>query len=233
VPAINPSEIPAGFTLAQLSPYFKKITFGGVSPSNPYYYGTITLSSYGLAPSDTVDITGWQIKTNRGGEYIPQAIDLYDPSGLAAPSDIFLRQNQEVYIYSSPGPFNLRLNECIGYIGNTNKFTPPLPQNCPYVDEQAISKMGFTGSCESYIYSLGACQVPDPNNVQVPQTDYACQNYLENNFNYKACFNAHASDADFLSSQWWIWAGSSPLDEYHDTVNLLDRNGLLADQYVY
>jgi hypothetical protein len=230
---INPSEIPAGFTLSQLSPYFQKIAFGGVSPGSQYSYGTITLGTYGLSASDTVDITGWQIKTNRGGEYIPQAIDLYDPSGLTLPSDIIVRQNQYVYIYSSPGPFNLRLNECIGYIGNSNKFTPPLPENCPYVDQSAISQMGFTGACENYIFSLGSCEVPDLNNTPIPWTDYACRDYIENNFNYKACFDAHASDADFLSNQWWIWAGSSPLDEYHDTVDLFDKNGLLVDQYSY
>jgi hypothetical protein len=230
---INPSQIPAGFTVNELSPYFKKITFGGVSAGNAYSYGTITLSTYGLAASDTVDITGWQIKTNRGGEYIPQAVDLYDPSGLAAASDIVVGRNQSVYIYSSPGPFNLRLNKCIGYIGNSNKFTPALPENCPYVDQQAISKMGFTGACENYIYSLGSCQAPDPNNIQIPRTDYSCQNYLENNFNYKACFNAHVGDADFLSNQWWVWTGSSPMDQYHDIINLFDKSGLLVDEYSY
>ena len=230
---INPAEIPAGFTLAQLSPYFKKITFGTVSAGSFYSYGTISLSAYGLLPSSTVDITGWEIKTNRGGEYIPQAIDLYDPSGLAAPSDIIINQNQSVDIYSSPGPFNLRLNECIGYIGNSNKFTPALPENCPSVDQSAISKMGFTGACENYIYSLGSCQAPDMNSVQIPRNDYACQDYLEKNFNYKSCFNAHLGDANFLSNQWWVWMGSSPLDQYHDTADLLDKNGLLVDQYSY
>ena len=230
---IPASQIPAGFTLAQLSPYFKKITFSGTWAGSGSSYGEISLSSNGLSPSSTVDITGWEIKTNRSGEYIPQAIDLYDPSGLAAESDIFLAQNQYVYIYSSPGPFNLRLNECIGYIANSNKFTPSLPASCPYIDESAISKMGFTGECDSYIYSLGSCQVPDLNNAQISQSDDACRSYIENNFNYKACFNAHERDANFLSNQWWVWMGSSPLDSYHDTVNLFDSNGLLVDQYTY
>lgn len=230
---INPSEIPAGFTLSELSPYFKKITFDGVSPANPYSYGTISLSAYGLAASDTVDITGWEIKTNRGGQYIPQAVNLYDPSGLAAPGDIILGQNQYVNIYSSSGPFNLRLNECIGYIGNSNKFTPALPANCPYINQSAISQMGFTGACENYIYSLGSCEVPDLNSFQIPTNDYACRTYIENNFNYKACFTAHENDADFLSDEWMVFMGSSPLDQYHDTVELLDKNGLLVDLYSY
>lgn len=230
---ISPSEIPTGFTLGELSPYFQKITFGEVYPGNSYSYGTISLSAYGLSASDTVDITGWQIKTNRGGEYIPQAINLYDPSGLTAPTDIFLQQGQYVNIYSSRGPFNLRLNECIGWIGNSNILTPALPTNCPTANQSAISDMGLTGACEEYIDTLGPCEEPNLNNLQIPQSDYACRDYLENNFNYKACFLAHDSDTNFLSNQWWVWMGSSPLDPYHDTVNLFDKNGLLVAQYSY
>ena len=230
---ISASEIPSGFTLAELSPYFKKITFNGAWAGNGSSYGEITLSSYGLNASDSVDITGWQIKTNRGGEYIPQAVNLYDPSGLTAESDIILGQGQYVYIYSSQGPFNLRLNKCIGYMANAIKTTPSLPSNCPYVDQSAISKMGFTGTCENYIFSLGSCGIPNLNSSQIPWTDYACRDYLENNFNYKACFNAHLGDTDFLSNQWWVWTGLTPLDSYHDTVSLFDKNGLLVDQYTY
>jgi hypothetical protein len=230
---IPASQIPAGFTLAQLSPYFKKITIGSAYAGYGSSYGEISLSSYGLSASSTVDITGWQIKTNRGGEYIPQAIGLYDPSGLTAASDIFLGEGQYVYIYSSPGPFNLRLNECIGYIANSNKFTPSLPDDCPSVNQSAISAMGFTGACESYIYSLGSCRVPNLNNAPIPQNDYACRDYISNNFNYKACFDAHESDPRFLSNQWWVWTGSTPLDRYHDVVNLFDKSGLLVDEYKY
>jgi hypothetical protein len=231
---INPSEIPAGFTAAELSPYFHEVRFGGVSPSNPYYYGSygqITLYTSFSQGQNPIDATGWKIASNRGGEYIPQAINLYDPSGLTAPTDIILQNGQYAYLYSSEGPFNLRLNECIGYIAAQNKFTPPLPQNCPYVDRAGIS--GFTGACQNFIESIGNCQVPNLNSAQFPQVDYACRDYIQDNFNYRACFNAHVNDADFLSNQWWIWMGSSPLDPYHDNVYLYDKKGLLVDMYSY
>ncbi len=230
---IPSSEIPAGFTRAELSPYFKEVTFSGAWPANGSAYGEIILSSAGVPASSTVDITGWQIKTNRSGEYIPKAINIYDPSGLTPPTDIVLGQGQMVYLYSSSGPFNLRLNECIGYIGNTNHFTPALPANCPYIDPASISQMGFSGACENYIYSLGGCSVPNLNDPRIPVNDYACRDYLENNFNYTSCFNARRGDANFLSKQWWVWMGSSPLDPYHDTMDLFDRQGLLVDQYSY
>lgn len=234
---INPADIPAGFTAAELSPYFQEVRFSGVEPNNPYAsygsgsYGEIILGGELMQSSSPIDITGWQIKTNDGGEYIPQAVNIYDTSGLTLPGDILVSNGQYVYLYSSSGPFNLRLNECIGYIAAQQKFTPPLPENCPYVDRTGISN--FTGECQNFISSIGSCEVPDLNNAPIPNDDYACRDYIEDNFNYRACFNAHVNDADFLSNQWWVWMGASPLDEYHDNVYLYDRKGLLVDKYSY
>jgi hypothetical protein len=229
---INPADIPAGYTVAQLSPYFHIVRLGSVSAGTSFYYGTITLDDYDYnSPSTTVDITGWQIKSKDSGEYIPQAIDIYDPSGLAAPSDIRVKNGDTVYLYSSSAPFNLRLNECIGYVAHVANFQPALPSDCPSVDQSAIQN--FTGQCQEYIDSIGGCQQPDMSSPQIPRNDYACQDYLENNFTYKSCFEAHDGDANFLSNQVWVWTGSNVVDQYHDTVQLLDRNGLLVDLYTY
>jgi hypothetical protein len=227
---INPANIPAGFTAAQLSPYFQEVRLGGVSAGSSYYYGTITLNAYFNA-TGTIDITGWQIKSRNSGEYIPQAVDVYDPSGLAAESDIRMKSGDTTYLYSSSAPFNLRLNECIGYVAHVANFDPALPLSCPYVSSSQID--GFSGSCQNYIDTIGSCQQPDLSSPQIPRTDYACQQYLENNFTYKSCFTQHASDPNFLSNQVWVWTGSNGVDPYHDKVELLDRNGLLVDVYTY
>ncbi len=229
---VDPADIPAGFTAAQLSPYFQEVRFGDVSAGYYSYYGTISLyTNFPYNATGTIDVTGWQIKSKNSGEYIPQAVDVYDPSGLTPASDILMQSGDTVYLYSSSAPFNLRLNECIGYVANVAAFDPSLPLDCPQVDQSAIEN--FTGECQEYIDSIGNCQAPDMSSPQVPQTDYACQDYLENNFTYKSCFAAHAGDADFLSNQVWVWTGSNVLDRYHDTVELLDRNGLLVDIYTY
>jgi hypothetical protein len=230
VPAIDPSQIPAGFTIAQLSPYFHQIRIGGVSAGTSYYYGEIALYSY-LNANENIDITGWQIKTQDSGEYIPQAVNLYDPSGLTLETDIVLHQNDVVSLYSSSAPINLRLNKCIGYIAHTANFNPALPLNCPSIDRSAIQNL--TGACQNYITSIGSCQSPNMTNPSVLSSDYACQDYLENNFNYKSCFAAHVSDPDFLSNQIWVWMGSNVIDQYHDSVRLFDKNGLLVDAYSF
>ena len=227
--SINPADIPTGYTEAQLSPFFHKIRFGSLSAGSVYSYGTISLQNSSNETS-SIDVTGWQIKSNRGGEYIAQAVNLYDPSGLTPAGDIILKKGHVLNIYSNNAPFNLRLNKCIGYIGNVNKFTPALPRNCPYVNQSDIST--FTGVCQQYIYSLGTCSFPNTNSVSIPQTDYACRAYLDT-LNYGGCFKKHVNDADFLSNEWRVWAGSNVIDSVHDIVLLLDRNGLLVDYRKY
>jgi hypothetical protein len=229
--AINPAEIPAGYTAAQLSPYFHEVVFGSVSAANFYSYGTITLNDDDYNSTGTIDVTGWQIQSNVGDEYVPQAVNLYDPTGLAPASDINVKTGDTVSIYSSSAPFNLRLNECIGYAAHVANFVPALPITCPYMNQSQLQD--FSGACQSYIDTIGQCQTPALSGSQVPTNDYACMNYIENNFTYRSCFNQHSADANFLSNQVWVWTGSSPVNQYHDTVRLLDKNGLLVDLYTY
>jgi hypothetical protein len=229
---VNGMQIPAGYTIAQISPYYKEVELESITSGNSYSYGTIILNTnFAYDATGTIDITGWQIKSKNSGEYIPQAVAVYDPSGLTPASDIRVQNGDTVYLYSSSAPFNLRLNECIGYVAHVADFVPAIPLDCPEVNQSQIQN--FTGACQNYIETIGSCQAPNMSSPQIPQTDYACKDYLENNFTYKSCFNAHESDANFLSNQVWVWTGSNVVDQYHDTVKLLDKNGLLVDQYTY
>ncbi len=230
-PSVSPYDIPKGFTASQLSPIFHQIRLGNVSPGSMYSYGQISLYTNLTSQSSTIDVTGWQIKTNRGGEYLPQAVAVYDPSGLAAPSDILLQSGDMLNIYSNSAPVNLRINKCIGYLPVKTQFNPQLPQNCPYTDRSVVQS--FSGACQNYVLSLGGCQTPNFNDPRIPQNDYNCIDYLQHNFTYKTCFDAHRADADFLSREIRVWMGSSPLDQFHDNVYLFDRNGLLVDTYSY
>ncbi len=228
---INPYDIPAGFTANQLSPYFHKVRLSSVYAGYPGYSGQVSLYAYQqYNATGSVNVTNWTIQGNRGSYIVGQAIDIYDPSGLTAPSDIRLRPGDYINIYTatnSLGP-NLHLNKCLGYLAGAFNYTPPLPQNCPQVNS-GIS--GFSGQCQNYILSLGSCALPDPN-PPIPQYDTACINFL-NNINYRTCFDTHRSDSDFLSTEWRMWTGGAFLDYYHDQVKLFDRNGLVVDYYQY
>jgi hypothetical protein len=190
VAAINPADIPAGYTAAQLSPYFHDVLFGSISAASFYSYGTITLNDDDYYSTSTIDITGWQIQSNDGDEYVPQAVNLYDPTGLAPASDINVKTGDTVFMYSSSAPFNLRLNECIGYAAHVANFVPALPITCPYINQSQLQQ--FSGACQNYLDTIGQCQLPALSGPQVPTNDYACMNYLENNFTYRTCFDQHS-----------------------------------------
>jgi hypothetical protein len=229
--SISPSDIPAGFTASQLSPYFHKIRFSSIWAGSYYSYGQISIRNTSYQGESPINVTGWLIQGNRGGQYIPQAVNVYNPSGLAAPGDIYMKSGDTVNIYTSRSAIglNFRLNKCIGYLENTNDFVPSLPANCPAANRSEIS--GFTGICQNYILSIGSCQLPAAN-PPVPYNDYGCLDYL-NTLNYSGCFNRHQGDPDFLSSEWRVWTGNRFLDESHDRVLLFDGNGLLVDLYEY
>jgi len=229
---INPSDIPAGFTADQLSVNFHKVRLstsrGYVYTGSPYF----SLSVYYSPNAAPINVTGWYIKAVHGGQYIPRAVYIYDPSGLSAETDMFLGSGDTANFYplQSPMGVNLRMNKCIGYLSNSSKFTPALPNNCPRPTKNEISS--FSGACQDYISSLGSCSLPK-SNPPIPQYDYACQSFL-NTLNYKGCFDKYRADTDFIGHEVRVWIGPvSFLDTRHDKVDLFDREGKLVDEYVY
>jgi hypothetical protein len=230
-PSIPPDEIPAGLTLSQLSPYFHEIRFNGISQGE---IGLVTTAIYNM-PTSTVDITGWEIKTNRGGEFVPQAENVYYPTGVGDDADIVLTlsayNTEYVNFFSNSAPVNLRLNECLGYLNDTEQFNPQFSYNCPTPDRSQLTQ--FTGACQNYIESLGSCQSPDFSSYYFPHNDYQCEDYLQGKYNYNWCVSTYATSPNFFGDEWRVWMGSSPLDPYHDNVELLDRNGLVVDTYSY
>lgn len=234
-PTIPDYLIPSGFTRDQLSSYFQKIRISSAYASSyGGYPSEIKLYSY-LSNDEKVDITGWRIKAYRGEIIIPQAVNIYEPAGLAPQEDIVLSANNYVSIYSTNSPIsrNFRLNKCTGYLENIYDFNPALPQNCPSVSRSEISYL--SGGCQSYILSLSACSVPNssfynllPGNVE----GNTCRLFLDT-ISPNSCFQKHRSDSDFLSNEWRVWTGQNILDLQHDTVQLFDKQGLLVDEYIY
>jgi len=229
---------PEGFTVNQLSPYYKKVKIQSVYGSQ--YLGNVsTFTLYAdYGNKESIDITGWRINSNREEILIPQAVADYSFYGSLYPSDIKVIAGDYVYAYGSHPPVgeNFRLNKCIGYLNSNYDFNPSLSGSCPSVSNTAeISS--FPGDCQSYIYSLsGSCRTPKANDINrfTAQIYNTCRTYIENTFNYGACYKAHRSDPDFFSHEWRVWIGRQfAFDSQHDSIRLFDRNGLLVDVYKY
>lgn len=220
------------------SPYYKKIKISGVSYSS---YGnnptTIKLMA-NLQKEESVDITGWTIKSNKQNFVIPKAVGYYEWGVAQTDSDIVLKASHSVNIYSNTSAVgkNLRMNKCIGYLENTFDFNPALPQNCP----SPLLRTDYThlsGQCQSYLLTLTGCkEVSTSIYNSFPGTDEgnACRAFLNSiSANYSGCYNKHRWDTDFLSNEWRVWVNQNILDSQHDRIRLFDINGQLVDEYYY
>jgi hypothetical protein len=225
---------PDGFTVAQLSPYYGEVKIGNVSAASTYNSVAQFSLNANYSGSAAIDVTGWHLRSNRGDIVIPKAIMDYLPGGFGTPGEIALGPGNVLNVYSSISPVgqNFRMNACIGYLNNTYSFTPALPQNCaPVYDRSEI--VTFSGVCQNYILSLWGCSVPSANQINSFSGDSSCQAIL-NRFNYNTCYNRNRFQSGFFSNEWRAWLGSPiNFDPSHDRLLLLDRNGLLVDQYVY
>lgn len=237
LPHISNYEIPNGFTREQLSPYFRKIRIYSASAYSTANYPSKISLNYNLDKDESVNITNWKIKSNKGEIEIPRAVDNYNLSISAAPKDIILQNYGYINIYSNKSVINqnIRLNKCIGYLENFYNFIPSLSQNCPRIYESRSEIAGLAGYCQSYIYSLGSCKLPDTNIYNsFPGTEEGntCRNYL-NTISYGTCLKKYSKDDDFFKNEWWIWVDKTILDPVHDRLRLFDEKGLLVDEYIY
>jgi|SRR3989344_8139603 len=232
-PKITP---PSGFTVEQLSPFYKKIQLGSIRPARSYN----DTSSFILRPDysvkENINITGWYIKVNFGATLkIPGAINNYNPFGAFAENDIVVNnRSHQISVSSLKMPFgkNLRLNKCSGYLNSIYAFSPALPNQCPGVNRGDI--VNFTGACQSFILSLGSCRIPTSNEINFyASNDSACRDVL-NSLNYGSCYSRRNQDVDFLGNEWRVWLGEKiPFDAKHDRILLFDKNNLLVNEYIY
>lgn len=238
-PAAQPSAKPAptppsGFTVAQLSPYYEEVRIGSVSAGSWNGVSQFSLNASFGGATTTIDVTGWRLVSNTGQVLIPQAAADYNPTGFETPGDIMLGSGQVLNVYSSQSPVgvNFRMNSCVGYLNSTYSFTPALPQSCaPVYDRSEI--VTFSGACQSAILSVGGCSSPSSNEINRFAGDSACQAIL-NRFNYASCYNRNRFQTGFFSNEWRVWLGSPiHLDSSHDRLLLLDKQGLLVNEYIY
>ncbi|MEK7212694.1 MAG: hypothetical protein AAB686_03385 [Patescibacteria group bacterium] len=225
--SVRPEDIPSGFTREQLSPYFGQVQISAAMPGSDNWQGQVSLRASG---GDSINVSGWVIKSNRGAQYVPKAVDVYDSNVFMPETDIYLPGGGTLNIYTGTSAIgrNLRLNECLGYLENTVHFNPAIWTSCP-VDRGQVKEL--TGACQNYISSLGTCKSSAANPL-LPVNDYACQDFLSK-LNYRGCFDENRFKPNFLRKEWYAWGGSRFLDQYHDRVLLFDKQGLLVDEYVY
>lgn len=215
-----------------VSPYFGKVEISKIQAQS-YYNTSLIGLSFWLREGDKINVTGWKIKARKGQIIIPQAIEKYQPYGT--PRDIIIEKYGSIYLIGSSNPFgrdkNFRLNKCFGYFLNYQKFYPSFYTYCPKPKLEEISHLN--PYCQEYVLNLSSCQIPDYSNNLKIATDYQCVSFLIDNFSYSKCFEKHSQDQDFLMNSWYIYTNTDIVEPLHDTIYLLDKDGLIVDKYLY
>ena len=184
----------------------------------------------------TINITGWTIETDRARVTIPQAINkLKHPFLKDDSSDIKLAYREEALISVGPSPrgVSFRTNQCTGYLDQTGRFYPSLDEGCPRLDESEYDHLG--SACVKFIKRLKRCQIPDYSSNSAVSTDSQCISFLNEKFNYQACYLDYCQKVDFFEKEWRVFLNRSIdiFDNSGDKIVLKDKKGLVVDQYSY
>ena len=217
-----------------VSPYYQKVEIRRVyAKKDDFTKDYLMLRNN---KKETVNITGWTIKTKRETITIPQAVaKLGHPFSTSDNSDIKLAYRDEVIISAglSPQGVNFRTNKCTGYLDQLSQFYPSLDENCPYLEESKYSHL--SNACQDFIDGLSRCQIPDYSDDWDVSTDSQCTNFLSEKFNYKQCYQDYHREVDFFKDEWRVCLNKSIdiFDNDGDTIILRDKEGLVVDKYSY
>ena len=206
------------------SPYKGKVSLSYVSnlnnpnPSSEY----ITLNT-SISKNETVDITGWTLKSSRTGNWVKlggaSILPLIRPSDNqifgSNYQDVLLKQGDVVYVVKgfSPIGISFRSNKCSGYLGERKTFTPYLSRTCPLAKNEELPQFSIyldqDDECQQLISTIPVCRTPQSYmnfsklSDTLPQT---CINYLKTQINYNTCVANHIGDSNFAGREWYLYA---------------------------
>ncbi|MDZ4231822.1 MAG: hypothetical protein U1C72_01060 [Candidatus Pacearchaeota archaeon] len=231
-------QTPAARTFhTNLSPYYGKVKLSSLSVKSQPFSLRLTTS---LSSGETLDITGWTL-TSKGGSFpIGQGIERLHPTQNMTLRNIILRPSNQVIISGVAGPFgqgiNFRPNLCFGYLKPFYTFPISISSSCP--DNPKLGDVQYLRSeCQDFILGSGvstsSCKVADYTQFPEIASDSECINFIRNRYTYDACYALHSNESGFDKSEWHVYEPRTFGGSSHDTIKLLDKQGLLVNQYVY
>lgn len=237
-----PASLAGGSDLGPLSPYrgivrMNHYVSGAGSPDPGNEYIEISVAQNAGVP---VNLSEWTLKSDATGDasIIPKGTEVPTSGIVNAAQDIVLTPGKRALVISGRSPIgaSFRENKCVGYFSTFQRFSPPLPQNCPVPSDELASFYGTDyirdAACIEYANKLSRCQVA----LTPPASaSSACQAFVVQYLNYNGCATAHGNDADFEGDTWRIYLGrtNSMWRIKYEIVRLVDVNGKTIDAFSY
>lgn len=138
---------------------------------------------------------------------------------------------------SSPNGSSFRVNECVGYLGQFQTFTPNFDRQCPTPsDEIPLHPEVFATdeACRRYVETLPQCTFTAPGSFPTNLSG-TCQNFIANKLSYNGCVDTHKNDPTFYKNEWRLFLkrGQELWNNDHGSVRLIDENGRLIAEESY
>jgi hypothetical protein len=191
-----------------------------------------------------VNVTGWRIRsTVTGAQIVIGGAANLPIENVVDRSPITLSDNSRVIVSpgSSPVGTSFRINKCTGFFEEDHNFVPTLPNQCPYVSDDAPApSKTIDDECLDYIGSLPRCTTfrdrdfpKDEDGVN--EIGNACRTFLLTKVNYPTCVANHVTDTDFYKKEWRVYTGQRGIytREQREKLVLLDNLGKVVDYYSY
>lgn len=226
------------------SQYKDKIymSISGAGQSN--YNNEYARISMGYGAGDSVNITGWKIKSLKTGNTatIGNGVNLYRQTGNQT-APIILKSNDFAIVNTGLSPIgvNFRINKCSGYLSQDRFFAQAIPRTCPKPKEEEIPIANFDNQtkCYNYIQNLPSCRYqsdntfPDADSPDPVQSE--CKNFIQTTLNYNYCISQNSSNTNFYSNEWRIYLGAhtSLWRSNSDNIVLLDQSGKVVTEVKY
>jgi len=234
---IDPTPAKRTFTVETPVSYSGKIEISNIVLADSTYPCIITLNTR-IKKEEEINITGWYLEA-RGGKFtIPTGTDKYLPGNTSAPiKNIIIDKDDTIYLSCGSSPLgknvNFRTNECMGYLKNKeNNSGLSFPTYCPKPAKEDLYHL--SSSCQSFIYNLRRCEVPNISNNPEIARDSKCVAFLNDTFNYEKCFVKHSKTDWFSSNHWYIFMNSNIVtNNTCDILYLKDSKGNIIDEYDY
>jgi len=230
--AIPEENIPTEEPKPSISPYIDNVTISSIRKETS---NNVSLINLRIRPKqgETINISGWTVKTRKGTVSIPQAMEYYKIS--YNPKNIIINGNATVYLIGSSSPLgsnkSFRLNKCFGYLAETRNFYPRISKSCPKLKIEQISFL--TPYCQDFIIKQSGCRMPNYSAEFKVSTDSTCVSYILDYFTYNGCSKTYFKDENYLKNYWYIYLGKNIIEPLHDTIYIYDEYGLLVDEYTY
>ena len=223
------------------SPYYGKVRISNISglysdnPDQQYVYISTSLDK-----KETVNITGWYLKSEKTGYYtvIPKATLLPFPF-TKADSNVILAYGDRAIVTKgfSPIGISFRTNKCTGFFEENRTFTPSLSLSCPLPKDEKMPIFSNIAErndeCLDVLEYIPRCSTRDSAFLRdLPDTvPSSCKDYIATQINYNTCLANHFDDTDFPGDEYRLYLNKfGPLwRDRNEKINLHDRDGLIVD----